>query len=956
MSTDELMTQVAHDHQDKDPVMESHTEKEITSMLNCFQKVQEEKEEGGCDEQVNCNSLDEPDEPMDSDPLDKGDEPMDSDSLEKDHCPSPTKSEDGPREMQGTAETICSAPVDATSVLNDSTSTENSEDPNHNTSEMETQRAVEQPEPVTEKMAPSEDVLDETSKSMSPGHVPELDQKPLTASECNSEASEADALTENPTDLELSSRGRPRKEKRVIKCEYCGRPFNHASAYIIHRRVHTGEKPFSCQICSRAFAQLSNLRSHMKVHNSPKFLSMQQYNSLEKKTPVVKTVPQKEERVRPEPREESPNKSRSPSRRSRKPVACPICGKIFPYKSVLKIHLRIHSGEKPYTCRVCGKAFTQACTVRVHERVHWSIKPFLCSKCGKGFSQIGTLKAHTCAGKPQVHSTLKEMELAGVVTFRCHLCRECFSTRDEYDPHLQTHTDNQRYSCERCGQKYGLRSELDTHSKYCFSMWLAKTKPFNRLASAKLHTKQAPTDKTVQSSPVENAPDSPVKSPMSPISPTLPILSPPKESSTPPRHVYSSPLPQKRKKYLSLLTCPPKVIATSIYDPENNVGYCQPFKTSYFVSQLNSLDQKADPRKYLCPRCGRLFRHVGRLRAHMLTHSRGKSFTCGECGRISEDWSTFWRHQRVHKQRRGRFFCPICGQGFRFASSYMEHLQEHPELNEYFCPFCPQTFADAESLKNHQEEWHRSSMPHICDICGKGFQSPVVLKRHRVGHCFQDRETDTPHIVDVQPTVKPYECGKCSASFKTLDRLFSHQLCHSTKRDSNLSLSNGIINGHKELKEEKQQNSAQKDHKSNQHVRASTSESNTSDSCQDTANGSSPSSLPMVPNGSDEAKAQPQQDIDTSVSQSTATLPLSSSDSESIPPEVEEEVKTPTFTYERTKEIKKNAEPDQTIGDATPRSKPERKTGHLECTECGAWFALLPALHRHYLEHAWGQF
>uniref|UniRef100_A0A3B1JHV4 C2H2-type domain-containing protein n=1 Tax=Astyanax mexicanus TaxID=7994 RepID=A0A3B1JHV4_ASTMX len=418
---------------------------------------------------------------------------MDSDSLEKDHCPSHTKSEDGPREMQGTAETICSAPVDATSVLNHSTSTENSEDPNHNTSEMETQRAVEQPEPVTEKTAPSEDVLDETSKSMSPGHVPELDQKPLTASECNSEASEADALTENPTDLELSSRGRPRKEKRVIKCEYCGRPFNHASAYIIHRRVHTGEKPFSCQICSRAFAQLSNLRSHMKVHNSPK-----------------------------------------------KPVACPICGKIFPYKSVLKIHLRIHSGEKPYTCRVCGKAFTQACT-------------------------------------------------------------------------------------------------LDTHSKYCFSMWL-------------LHTKQAPTDKTVQSSPVENAPDSPVKSPMSPISPTLPILSPPKESSTPPRHVYSSPLPQKRKKYLSLLTCPPKVIATSIYDPENNVGYCQPFKTSYFVSQLNSLDQKADPRKYLCPRCGRLFRHVGRLRAHMLTHSRGKSFTCGECGRISEDWSTFWRHQSSEHQ------------------------------------------------------------------------------------------------------------------------------------------------------------------------------------------------------------------------------------------------------------------------------------------------------------------
>uniref|UniRef100_A0A3B1IIG6 C2H2-type domain-containing protein n=1 Tax=Astyanax mexicanus TaxID=7994 RepID=A0A3B1IIG6_ASTMX len=209
---------------------------------------------------------------------------------------------DGPREMQGTAETICSAPVDATSVLNHSTSTENSEDPNHNTSEMETQRAVEQPEPVTEKTAPSEDVLDETSKSMSPGHVPELDQKPLTASECNSEASEADALTENPTDLELSSRGRPRKEKRVIKCEYCGRPFNHASAYIIHRRVHTGEKPFTCPICGKIFPYKSVLKIHLRIHSGEK------------------------------------------------PYTCRVCGKAFTQACTVRVHERVHWSIKPFLC------------------------------------------------------------------------------------------------------------------------------------------------------------------------------------------------------------------------------------------------------------------------------------------------------------------------------------------------------------------------------------------------------------------------------------------------------------------------------------------------------------------------------------------------------------------------------------------------------------------------------
>uniref|UniRef100_A0A8C1M046 C2H2-type domain-containing protein n=1 Tax=Cyprinus carpio TaxID=7962 RepID=A0A8C1M046_CYPCA len=134
---------------------------------------------------------------------------------------------------------------------------------------------------------------------------------PILSTEANAEASSVEN-TQSKRGYSSFSRGRPRKEKRVIKCEYCGRPFNHASANQI---------------------------------------------------------------------------------------------------SVLKIHLRIHSGEKPYSCKVCGKSFTQACTARVHERVHWSIRPYFCSKCGKGFSQIGPLKVHTCEGKINPHATLKEMEL-----------------------------------------------------------------------------------------------------------------------------------------------------------------------------------------------------------------------------------------------------------------------------------------------------------------------------------------------------------------------------------------------------------------------------------------------------------------------------------------------------------------------------------------------------------------
>lgn len=57
-----------------------------------------------------------------------------------------------------------------------------------------------------------------------------------------------------------------KEHKRNDTCEYCGKVFKNCSNLTVHRRSHTGEKPYKCELCSYACAQSSKLTRHMKTH------------------------------------------------------------------------------------------------------------------------------------------------------------------------------------------------------------------------------------------------------------------------------------------------------------------------------------------------------------------------------------------------------------------------------------------------------------------------------------------------------------------------------------------------------------------------------------------------------------------------------------------------------------------------------------------------------------------
>ncbi|MEQ2231033.1 hypothetical protein ILYODFUR_035217 [Ilyodon furcidens] len=252
-----------------------------------------------------------------------------------------------------------------------------------------------------------------------------------------------------------------------LLCDLCGKEFKCRSQLAVHFQTHTGERPHLCDICGRKFARQYQLNRH-KILLHPNHI-----NAEENLPPdLTFTCNVCGKRLK----SETLLTAHARIHMGDKPHHCSVCLRSFQRAACLKqhhlrVHLRAKAGETSHTsgrrrstatlsafpCPVCGKVFRFRSLLAGHALIHSDVRPFSCDFCSRSFRRLSHLKRH----QEVVHANGARLP----ESFVCHICGKDKKCRSQLARHVIIHTGERPFVCELCPARFNRRGNLQQHQR-----------------------------------------------------------------------------------------------------------------------------------------------------------------------------------------------------------------------------------------------------------------------------------------------------------------------------------------------------------------------------------------------------------------------------------------------------------------------------------------------------------
>lgn len=223
--------------------------------------------------------------------------------------------------------------------------------------------------------------------------------------------SEGQGIESTPEDTVKNFQAKIIPTTNKFQCDMCSKSFAHKNSLHLHKRIHSGVKPFHCVECDQSFARSDYYVAHQRKHNIE-----------------------------------------SQSQKSSKGFGCKICNNVFAYKHVLRRHQDMHYNQMNFSCSICDMKFQRKDYLTAHVRVsHAKENLFKCKFCNKVFHYKKSLVIH-------------ERRHTGERPYACCFCNKQFMRKDYMQQHQYAHElECDKLTCDFCHTVFKKKCDLRDH-------------------------------------------------------------------------------------------------------------------------------------------------------------------------------------------------------------------------------------------------------------------------------------------------------------------------------------------------------------------------------------------------------------------------------------------------------------------------------------------------------------